>query len=47
MENGNGMEKGSGNGNNQRKMPDEGYNVIIQIKFYSVMYLGNVAALFR
>jgi len=41
MENGNGTEMGSGNGNDQWKLPDEGYNVIIKIKFYSMVLLGN------
>jgi len=30
MENGNGMETGSGNRNDQQEMPDNGYDVIIQ-----------------
>jgi len=33
---------GSGNGNNQWKISDEDYNAIIQIKFYSMMLLGNI-----
>jgi len=33
-------------GNNQWKMPDEGYNVIIQIKFYSMVLLGNTVGPF-
>jgi len=38
MENG---ETGSRNGNNQQEMPDNGFNVIIQIKFHSVMLTGS------
>jgi len=37
---------GSGNGNNQWKISDDGYNVIIQIKFYSMVLLGNIVGPF-
>jgi len=36
----------AGTGMTQWKMPDEGYDFIIQIKFYSVMLLGNVVGPF-
>jgi len=42
QENGNGTEKESGNGNNQQKMPDEGYNANMNI----VILLGNIVRLF-
>jgi len=35
-----------GNGNNQQKMPYEGYNVIIHIKFYSMVLLDNIVGPF-
>jgi len=44
MENVNDTETGSGNG---QKIPDTGYNVIIQIKFHSMMLLGNVVGPFH
>jgi len=36
----------AGTGTTQWKMPDEGCDVIIQIKFYSVMLLGNIVGPF-
>jgi len=37
---------GSRNQNNQWKIPNEGYNFIIQIKFYSMVLLGNTVGPF-
>ena len=41
------METESGNGNNQRKRPDEGYHVNIRVRFYSMMLLCNIVGPFR
>ena len=41
------METESGNGNDQRKMPDEGYHVNIRVRFYSMMLLCNIVGPFR
>jgi len=38
---------GSKNGNDQWKMPDEGYNVNMHIIFYGLMLLGNIVKPFR
>ena len=46
----NGTETESGNGNDQRKMPDEGYHLNIRVRFYSMMLLCNIvgpSVLFR
>ena len=36
------METESGNGNDQRKMSDEGYHLNIRVRFYSMMLLCNI-----
>ena len=41
------METESGNGNDQWKMPDEGYHVNIRVRFYSTMLLCNIIGPFR
>jgi len=36
----------SRNRNDQRKMPDEGYNVNVEITFYSLVLLSNIVGPF-
>jgi len=45
-ENGNGTGTESRNGNDLRKMPNEGYDVDTQIRFYSMMLLCSIVGPF-